>query len=160
MSLVNNKFDEAKDTFIKLKNDDPTNPSYLFNIGEIYLAEGDTLKALENYEAGLQVDNTYAEGYLNISKLYFLIRDYNKSEAAFEHYMTLATPLPDDYFLYLLSLYQNNKFDKCKEETIKFTAAHPDYCDGWQLLANVYVHTKMSAEAMDATKKYDACLGK
>jgi tetratricopeptide (TPR) repeat protein len=160
MSLINNKLEEAKDVFLRLVDLDPTNPSYMFNIGEIYLAEGDTTAALDYYERGLKMDETYAEGYLNISKLYFVIKDYPKAAAAFEHYKSLETPLPEDEFLYLLSLYQDEEYDKAKTALEQFTMDNPGFCDAWQLLANVYVHLKMQKEAKDATAKYDQCIEK
>ena len=158
MCLMNEKLDEAKDVFNKLIEKDPTNASYRFNVGEIYLAEGDTAKALENYEQGLEIDPTNAEGYLNVSKLYFVSKNYHKCTESFEHYMKLETPVPEDLFLYMLALYQNENYDKARTELEKFTMEHPEFCDAWQLIANVYVHLKMQKEAKDATVKYDKCL--
>jgi tetratricopeptide (TPR) repeat protein len=160
MCLMNDKLDEAKTVFLKLVEKDPTNANYMFNLGEIFLAEGDTTKALEYYEGGLKIEPDNADGFLSISRLYFVMKNYPKCIEAFEHYKALATPSKDDYFLYLLALYQNNDFAKAQTELEAFTMEHPDYCDAWQLLANSYIRQGMQKEAKKATTSYDDCVKK
>lgn len=160
MSLMNNKLDDAEAVFSRLKDMDPTNPAYLFNLGEIALMRADTAKALEFYEQGLELDPNNPDGYLSISKLYFLIKDFPKTMTAFEKYKALTEDINrDDYFLYLLAVYQSDDFEKAKTELETFTMENPDYCDAWQLLANAYLHLKMKTEAQKANNEYDKCAG-
>jgi tetratricopeptide (TPR) repeat protein len=161
MCLMAEKLDEAEPVFIRLSELDPSNSSYLFSRGEIYMSRGDTTKAIEFYEQGLNLDPDNPEAYLSISKLYFLIKDYSNSVNSFEKYKAMAENInKDDYFLYLLSVYQANDFEKSKVELEKFTMDHPDECDAWQLLANTYLHLKMKNEAQKANDEYDKCAGK
>lgn len=161
MCIFTNRYAEAKPVLDKLVQMDPTNATYLINLAEIYLSEGDTAKALEYSDKALDIDKNNADIWLNVAKLYFLIQDYKRAAESFEHYAALVEePSRDDYFLYLLSLYQNNEIEKDKTELEKFTMKYPDYCEGWQLLANCYAKLKMKVEAQEATRKYDACPGK
>jgi len=162
MCLINEKYDEALGAYEISKAKDPTNAITLFSISEIYLVKGDTVKALEYSEDALKIDKEYAEGWLNISKLYFLIKEYCKSADAYEHYLGLIkeAPLRDDQFLYVLSVFQCGDYDKAKTVLEKLTMDYPDYCEGWQLLANTYARLKMKKEALDANLKYDECLKK
>ncbi|MCP4583352.1 MAG: hypothetical protein GY839_17225 [candidate division Zixibacteria bacterium] len=158
MSLNVGKFDEALAVLEKLAEKDPTNAVYLISISEIYLEKSDTLKAIEYAEAALAIDKDFAEGWLNISKLYFMLKDYCKSAEAYDHYIVLIDePNADDHFLYLLALYQCEDNDKAKTELEKFTMEHPENCDAWQLMANTYLRLKMQKEAIEATKKFEDC---
>jgi len=162
MSLINGKYDEALGVYEIAKEKDPTNASILFSMAEIYLVKGDTAKAVEYSLEGLEIDKNYPEGWLNISKLYFLTKDYCKSADAYEHYLGMIEeePLLDDQFLYVLSVYQCEDFEKAKTVLQKLTMDYPNYCDGWQLMGNTYLRLKMKKEAVDANKKYDECLKK
>jgi len=162
MSFINSKYDEALGAYEIAKGKDPTNASIYFSMSEIYLAKGDTAKAVVYSLEGLDIDKNYPEGWLNISKLYFLTKDYCKSADAFEHYtgMIEEAPILDDEFLYVLSVYQCEDYEKAKTVLQKLTMDYPEYCEGWQLLANTYARLKMKKEAMDANKKYDECLKK
>jgi len=160
MCFVNNKLDEAKGVFEKLIINDPSNADYYFNLGEIELAHGDTTKALDYYEQGLTKDKDNPDGWLNIAKLYFLIKKYAESVDAFEHYKSLSeTVAKDDTFLYLLAVYQVEDYEKGKTELEAFTMEYPDFCEAWQLLGNTYIHLKMKKEAKAANAKYDDCTG-
>jgi predicted Zn-dependent protease len=94
--------------------------------------------------------------------LYFLTKDYCKAAEAFEHYASMVEEEPslDDQFLYVLSVYQCEDYEKAKTVLEKLTMEYPDYCDSWQLLGNTYARLKMKKEALDANKKYDACIKK
>lgn len=160
LCFVNNKLDEAKDVFGKLIANDPSNADYYFNLGEIALAQNDTTKALEYYEQGLNKDKDNPDGWLNIAKLYFLIKKYPEAVDAFEHYKSLSeTVANEDQFLYLLAVYQIKDYVKARTVLEKFTMESPDYCEAWQLLGNTYIHLKMKKEAIAANSKYDSCVG-
>ncbi len=160
MCFVTNRLGEAKQVFERLITIDPSNANYYFNLGEIYLSEADTAKALDFYEQGLDKDKDNPDGWLSISKLYFFIEDYDKAVDAFEHYMALVDNIiKDDKFFYALALYQAKQHEKAKNQLEEFTMEYPDFCDAWQLLGNTYIHLKMKNEAAAANKKYDECVG-
>jgi tetratricopeptide (TPR) repeat protein len=161
LSMNTNHIDAAEPVLKKLVKDDPTNASYLINLAEIYLDRGDTTTALKYSEDALNIDKNDADIWLNVAKLYFLIQSYKEAAESFEHYLALVeAPAKDDYFLYLLSLYQIDEFEKDKGLLEKFTMEYPDYCDAWQLLANCYIKLKMKKESLEANKKFDNCTGK
>ena len=74
--------------------------------------------------------------------------------------MIVDKPAKDDYFLYLLALYQTEQYEKARTLLEKFTMDYPDFCDAWQLLGNSYAQLKMKKESIEANKKYDKCTGK
>ncbi len=160
MCFVSDKLDEAKGVFEKLIVNDATNADYYFNLGEIDLALGDTTRALEYYVQGLDKDKDNPDGWLNIAKLYFLLKKYPEAVDAFEHFKSLAETVgKDDMFLYLLAVYQVKDYEKARAELEVFTMENPDYCEAWQLLGNCYVHLQKNKEARAANDKYDECVG-
>ena len=160
MCISTERYDDAKTVFTRLVDIDPSNADHYFNLGEIYMMEGDTTKSLDYYKDGLNKDKDNAQGWMSYASISFMASRYDETIDAFEHYRSLAENVSqDDYFLYLLALYQAKNYEKARTELEAFTMEYPEYCDAWQVLGNTYVYLKMKKEAKEANAKYDKCSG-
>lgn len=80
----NNQFDKAEEYLLRYINrtDDPkTEQEARFRLGEIYMAREDYLKAEEQYNEILKLDNRSAEAHFNLGEIYFKFQNIVKARA-------------------------------------------------------------------------------
>lgn len=70
------RFEEAKEIFLYLINQNPENPSYYSNLGNIYYEQNDYKKAIELYEISLSKNPEHLNSMNNMAAAYKKIGDY------------------------------------------------------------------------------------
>ncbi len=89
-----NELDKAKEYLIKLSNYFKNNPIFHFNLGNIYFAKNNFIKAIDEYEEAISLAPLLERAYYNVGILYFKLRDINKAIKNFQHAIEI-TKKPD-----------------------------------------------------------------
>ncbi len=90
-------YDEARDYFIKARNDPKTSGSAYNNLGNLALIRGDTESALSNYGQALDKDPNDAQVHFNLARVYLKQGRAQKASAAYEKAVSLDKSLREQY---------------------------------------------------------------
>lgn len=140
---------ETYTNFLQLKKDDPA--AYL-NMAISYMAIGDTTKAMETYQAGIDNVPQTVEFYFNLSLLYYRLKQYDKATTLLQKARELK---PDDQEV-LMNLgtmyYSTQQYTNAIEPLEAHLKLKPNSIDGWNMLGQVYVELAKQYKATDAAK--------
>lgn len=110
--LKTKRFDEARQLFTTLVDDDANNPEYLFYQGESFRELDQAASYLTAYKKAVSVDSTHLKSIFQLGKHFVITRE---KANALEYLDKGLNFYPDDVSLInlkALALYNNDEFDK------------------------------------------------
>jgi len=90
-------YEEAREYFIKARNDPKTAASAYNNLGNLAFLRGDMESALSNYQQGIEKDSRDAQIYLNLARVHLKQGRAQKASAAYEKAIGLDKSLREQY---------------------------------------------------------------
>ncbi len=90
-------YEEAKEYFIKARNDSKTAASAYNNLGNLAFIRGDMESAMSNYTQAVEKDPSDAEIHLNLARVHMKQGRAQKASAAYEKAISLDKSLREQY---------------------------------------------------------------
>jgi tetratricopeptide (TPR) repeat protein len=142
----------AIEEYDKLLSLSPKNPSYLRELGELYLALGSSEKALEQFNKIYSLDKNDGVNLNNLGICYFNQKLYDKAIDYFKMVLHIKNDIPDVYNN-IGTCYVNSKRYKQAETTFLVSLRLRQDNDIYEKLANLYYYMKKYDDAISFYKK-------
>lgn len=159
-AMAKNDFAGAIELLLKFQKKRPECNHFLveFNIGTAHGFLGQSDKAIEHLEKALSLEKNYAPLWMNLGKLYYQQKEYEKAGAALEQGFLLSPKKdPDVLFMAMAAFYQANNLSKTIElgRELLFTYQWEKH-DIVGILASAYIADGNLPEAIGMIKKLTA----
>ena len=135
-----NKLDEAKKSFTKLAEKQPTLVSAQFNLGVVSERQSNLVDAEKFYEAAHKLDPNHRKTLLNLGKIYRLEDKFEKAIALYEEALKAPGAEFDVALLNNLTVAYRlaKKFDKAELTARRVLSRTKDNADAYKNLALIY----------------------
>ncbi len=152
--MLGGKLAEAEAAFVDLAAKNPSVPQIHYNLGQLYTRKGDNAAAEAAYRKTIEVDASYAEGYIGLSNLLMATRQMDK---ALEVIQKAATENAGEGKLQLqlgVVLFNSNKYEEAGAALTKALADDPAMTEANYYLGTIAVTQNKPAEAVAFLEKY------
>jgi tetratricopeptide (TPR) repeat protein len=135
-----NKLDDAKKTFGKLVDKQPTLVSAHYNLGVVSERQSNLVEAEKHYEAAYKLDPNHRKTLLNLGKMYRLQDKFEKAITLYEEALKAPGAEFDVALLNNLTVAYRlaKKFDKAELTARRVLARTKDNADAYKNLALIY----------------------
>ncbi len=135
-----NKLDDAKKSFTKLVEKQPTLVAAHYNLGVVAERQSNLVEAEKEYEAAYKLDPNHRKTLLNLGKIYRLQDKFEKAIALYEEALKAPGAEFDVALLNNLTVAYRlaKKFDKAELTARRVLARTKDNADAYKNLALIY----------------------
>ncbi len=156
-AMNENRFQDVIEDLLAFQSKKPKFNHFLieFNIGTAYGLSGNTNKAIEHLENAVVLEDVYPPLWLNLGKLYYQNKDFDKAGQALEKGFTISSAKsPDILFMAMAAYYQAENFKKSIElgNSLVFTFGKESF-EIVSLLANSYIVSESYEDAVDTLNR-------
>jgi len=155
------KYDLAKEMYLKLLEKDPNHAGAMARLGDIYGQEKKFQTAVDYYNQALEIEQDNCNLWFSLGVLYF--QEMKDNENAINAFSRAVELCPDDINAFVnlaIALIMAGRFDEAVDKLAVFVDDHPDDCTGWDLYSQALLRKGMRKQAQEAYKKYEECSGK
>ena len=153
--IKNEKYTEAKKTFISLLNGKSKAEAY-FYLGEVYYLENKIDSAKLFYEKGIVADNEQPLNYAGLVKVNLALKKTSDADKNYKQAMELGEDEPAVYVVLseaYSSSYGDKNYDKAIELLNEGLKINPKYSKAYIALGNVYLNKSNGTEAIKNYQK-------
>ena len=120
-----------------------------FREGQSYMQQQDAAIALGYFEKALKIDPVFIEAKLAIAETYEEMRDFFKSERAYEEALELSKDFSPAAWFFLAQVeWQLDKFGECAEHLTTYLATNPTNFKNKNKAQRLLLNASFAAEAV------------
>jgi tetratricopeptide (TPR) repeat protein len=86
-----NSLDRARDDLLTAQKMDPDNQILHYNLGNVYFAQKELEKALEQYSISITINREHPLSYLNRANTYILLKMWKEALADYRIYISMSS---------------------------------------------------------------------
>jgi tetratricopeptide (TPR) repeat protein len=108
------RYDEATKEFLEILRREPNEPRASFNLGDIYLTNGDAAKALPYLEISAKTFPDEFDTRFALGRAYSALKKYPQAILEFEEAVRLRPEIPEGFYQLGLALQKNGRREEAK----------------------------------------------